>query len=61
MPDDPDRTRSTEAAEDARRRLDRSAEDRFAREREEEHELELVREELRRHDRDLKQDGGSSS
>lgn len=55
MPDQP-RDRSTEAAEDARRRLDRS-EDRFARERKEEHELELVRDELRRHDRDLKQDG----
>jgi hypothetical protein len=56
MPDDPtDRDRSTEAAEDARRRLD-SSEDRFAREREEEHELELVREQLRRHDRDLRQD-----
>jgi len=60
VPDDPDRTRSTEAAEDDRRRLDRSSEDRFARDREDEHELELVREELRRHDRDLRQDGGAS-
>jgi len=58
MPDDPDRTRSTEAAEEARRRLDRS-EDRFAQERDEERELDLVREELRRHDRDLKQNGSS--
>jgi hypothetical protein len=60
MPDDPrDRDRSTEAAENARRRLDRS-EERFARERDEQHELELVREEMRRHDRDLKQNGDST-
>jgi hypothetical protein len=59
MPDEPDRDRSTEAAEATRRRLDRSSEDRFAREREEEHEIELVREQLRRHDRDLKQNGSS--
>ena len=60
MPDEPDRdrTRSTEAAEDARRRLDRS-EDRFAQEREEEREIDLVREQMRRHDRDLKQNGSS--
>jgi hypothetical protein len=57
MPDEPDRDRSTEAAEAARRRLERSSEDRFAREREEEHEIELVREQMRRHDRDLKEDG----
>ena len=58
MPDEPDRTRSTEAAEQARRRLEGS-EERFAREREDEHELDLVREELRRHDRDLKENGSS--
>jgi hypothetical protein len=57
MPDEPDRDRSTEAAEAGRRRLERTSEDRFAREREEEHEIELVREQLRRHDRDLKEDG----
>ncbi len=58
MPDEPDRTRSTEAAEQARRRLEGS-EERFAREREDEHELDLVREQLRRHDRDLKENGSS--
>jgi hypothetical protein len=58
MPDEPDRDRSTEAAEDVPRRLDGS-EERFAREREDEHELDLVREQMRRHDRDLKQNGSS--
>jgi hypothetical protein len=59
MPDDPrDRDRSTEAAEAARRRFEES-EDRFADERSDRREIDLVREELRRHDRDLKQDDSS--
>lgn len=60
MPDDAsrERDRSTEAAERERRRFETSDE-RFAQERAEQHELDLVREELRRHDRDLKQDRSS--
>jgi len=58
MPDEPDRDRSTDAAERERRRFGRS-EERFEGERTEERELDLVREELRRHDRDLKQNGGT--
>jgi hypothetical protein len=59
MPDEPrepQRDRSTEAAERERRRFEESTE-RFDRERADERELELVREEMRRHDRDLKQNG----
>jgi hypothetical protein len=58
MPDQPDRERSTEAAERAARRFEESDE-RFERERADERELNLVRDELRRHDRNLKQNGSS--
>jgi hypothetical protein len=59
MPDE----RSIETAEEARRRLEResssSSEAEFAHERDERHELDLVRQELRRHDRELKENGSS--